>query len=261
MLKKRIKSFAYRHIVPSGGLWLVKAIAATYRVRIVDPENESRFLENGKGLVYASWHQRFFPGITFFATRKPIAIMISQSRDGEYISRIVHSLGWLPVRGSSSRGGPEALQKIKELSAKGYKIGHIVDGPRGPCGIIKPGLLTIAQHAEIPIVPTITSGQKTWVFNSWDRFMVPRPFSRVIIRFGEPIFIPEDLHGEAFEEKRADIEARLCELYADTDRAWSDPERIKTIFCRREKPPKFRHAAKSWRPGSFGDTGFPPPQD
>lgn len=245
MFKKKVTAFIYDHVIPRGGLWLVKAIAATYRVRIVDPENESQFIENGEGLVYASWHQRFFPGIAFFASRKPIAIMISQSRDGEYISRIVDVLGWLPVRGSSSRGGPEALNRLKNLSATGYRIGHIVDGPRGPHGVIKPGLLSIAQHAEIPIVPTITSGQKTWVFNSWDRFMVPKPFSRVIIRFGEPIFVPGDLDKDAFDRKRVSIEKALHALYADTDRIWSDPEKIKSIFARRKKRRGFRQATNA----------------
>ena len=197
---------------------------------MVDAENESNILNKGESLIYASWHQRFFPGITFFTTRKPIAIMISQSRDGEYISRIVDILGWLPVRGSSSRGGPEAIQKLKKLSTDGYKIGHIVDGPKGPHGVIKPGLLTIAQYSRISIVPTITSGQKKWVFSSWDRFMVPKPFSRVIIRFGKPIFIPENLDDEIFEERRSFVEQKLHELYEDTDRIWSNPEEIKKIF-------------------------------
>ena len=110
MFKRKILVFIYRYIIPYGGLVLVKMISFTYRVRMVDAENESNILNKGESLIYASWHQRFFPGITFFTTRKPIAIMISQSRDGEYISRIVDILGWLPVRGSSSRGGPEAIQ-------------------------------------------------------------------------------------------------------------------------------------------------------
>lgn len=89
-------------------------------------------LEKDGSIIYASWHQRFFPGITFFASRRPIAILISQSRDGDFISHIVDILGWEPVRGSSSRGGSEGLQRLKELSREGHKIGHIVDGPKTP---------------------------------------------------------------------------------------------------------------------------------
>ena len=230
MLEKKLKSFLYRHIIPHVGLFAVKVLSATYRLRIVDPANESDVLKSYGALVYASWHQRFFPGITFFTSRRPIAIMISQSRDGEYIARIVQMQGWFAVRGSSSRGGSDALQQIKRLSADGCKIGHIVDGPQGPPGVVKPGLLRIAQHAEIPIVPSIASGQHRWVFNSWDRFMIPKPFSRVILRFSQPIFIPKNLSSEAFEQKRLFVEREMRRLYEETDRIWQNPEKIRTIF-------------------------------
>ena len=156
--------------------------------------------------------------------------MISQSRDGDFISNIVSLLGWIPVRGSSTRGGKEALVKLKELSLKGYKIGHIVDGPKGPFGEIKPGLLRIAQVSGVPIVPTITSGQKKWIFNSWDRFMIPKPFSRVIIRFGEAIPVPPELNQDEFARTTRLVEKRMAELYKETDLIWTDPARVKELY-------------------------------
>lgn len=230
MIKKKFRKFLYTYLFPYGGLLFVRLIAATYRVRVVDPENERRILKQNQGLVYASWHQRFFPGITFFSTRKPIAIIISKSRDGEMAARAVDILGWKPVRGSSSKGGKEAMEEIKSLAKKGYKVGHIVDGPQGPFGIIKPGMIRIAQYASLPIVPTITSAQHRWVFNSWDRFMVPKPFSKVIIRFGKAIVVPKDLDPESFEQIRLKVETRLEDLYRDTDEIWTSPDRIKSIF-------------------------------
>lgn len=231
MLKKKFRRLLYRYILPYCGLMIVRLLSMTYRLRIVDAEKEKDLLDSEGSLIYASWHQRFFPGITFFSTRRPICIMISQSNDGEMIARVVNILGWKPIRGSSTRGGREALEKIKELALSGYKVGHIVDGPQGPFGTIKPGLMRIAQFAGLKVVPTITSGQKRWVFEkSWDKFMIPKPFSRVMIRFGTPIEIPEALSEEAFEEKRRYIEQQMEMLYEDTDRLWSDPERIKTIF-------------------------------
>ncbi len=230
MMKRIFKRFLYRYLFPYGGLLLVKMISLTYRIKICDPQNESDILEKGGSLIYASWHQRFFPGIQFFASRKPISIIISQSRDGEFMAHIVDLLGWYPVRGSSSRGGSEALQKVKELARNGYKIGHIVDGPQGPPEVIKPGLIRIAQFAGKPIVPTITSGQKKWVFNSWDRFMVPKPFSRVIIRFGEAINVPPELSEDEFEKNRIFVEQKMKELYEDTDLIWTNPSRIKEIY-------------------------------
>ena len=229
-MKRSLLFFIYRYLIPYGGLLLVKVLAATYRIKLYDPENEKNVLDAHKSLVYASWHQRFFPGITFFSSRQPIAIMISQSRDGEMVARVVDILGWCSVRGSSTRGGITALRKLKDLARAGYKIGHIVDGPKGPFGVVKPGLLRIAQVAGKPIVPTITSAQKKWVFNSWDRFMVPKPFTRVIIRFGEAIGVSAELDGEAFEQKRRFIEQRMQDLYADTDSIWADSGKIEAVF-------------------------------
>lgn len=230
-MKKIFKFFLYRYFLPYIGLVLIKIIALTLRVRILELENESRLLNKGKSLIYASWHQRFFPGITFFAKRKPIAIMISESKDGEMIAHAVKILGWEPVRGSSSHGGKIALKKINALAKNGYKIGHIVDGPKGPSKIVKPGLLRIAQATGLPIVPTITSAQNKWFANSWDRFIIPKPFSRVIIRFGEPIYVAETIDDEAFEQLRIGVEHRLKGLYNDTDRIWKNPDRIRKIFA------------------------------
>lgn len=244
MLKRKFKRFLYRHIIPYAGLMAVKALSATYRVRIVDAANESDTLDRYKSLVYASWHQRFFPGIAFFSSRRPIAIMISQSRDGESIARVVDMLGWRAVRGSSSRGGQEALQTLQRMSADGCRIGHIVDGPQGPAGVVKAGLLAIAQHAGIPVVPTVTSGQNRWVCNSWDRFMIPKPFSRVIIRFGRPILIPKGLGNDAFEEQRLQVEKEMRRLYEETDRIWDSPEKIKTVFHGTTKRMKFMNRGK-----------------
>jgi lysophospholipid acyltransferase (LPLAT)-like uncharacterized protein len=226
----RFVFFLYHWILPYAGLFLVKILSSTCRLRIVGPENESGPIERDGSIIYASWHQRFFPGITFFSTRRPIAILISQSRDGEFVAHIVTILGWLAVRGSSSKGGSEGLQRLKELSRRGYRIGHIVDGPKGPFGEIKPGLLRIAQVSGMAIVPTITSSERHWTFRSWDRFMVPKPFSRVIIRFGEPTYVPSDLDEDAFEEKRRLIAQRMKQLYEDTDLIWNDKEAIKGIF-------------------------------
>jgi len=224
---KRLLNFK---IIPFIGLVTVRIISATYRIKMINPEIEKNVFKRGQIPIYASWHQRFFPGITLFARRNPISIMISRSRDGELISRIAHVLGWYPVRGSSSKGGSQALRKIKKLIQKGYKVGHIVDGPRGPLGMVKPGLLLIAQATGMPIIPVIVSAEKKWVFKSWDRFMLPKPFSRVIIRFSDEMCIPRKLSPSDFEEKRAQIENTFKKLYNETDAIWSNADTIRRLF-------------------------------
>lgn len=228
--KETIKDFCYRQLFPRAGLVFVKLISFTYRYRIIGIRHEQAALEKYGSVVYASWHQRFFPGITIFATRKPIAIMISQSRDGEMISRAVDILGWQSVRGSSTRGGFRALKHLRSFTQKGYRVGHIVDGPQGPFGVIKPGLITIAQFAGAPIVPAIMSAQRYWSINSWDRFMIPKPFSKVIVRFTPPIPVPRRLDAPAFEALRQDVEKEMKERYIETDNWWRSPETIRRYF-------------------------------
>ena len=228
--KDTLKDFCYQQLFPRAGLLLVKLISRTYRYRLVDTENEQRALDAYSSVIYASWHQRFFPGITLFATRKPIAIMISQSRDGEMIAQVVDILGWRSVRGSSSKGGIRALKALRSLTRQGYRVGHIVDGPQGPFGVVKPGLLTIAQFSGATILPVIMSAQRRWVFNSWDRFMVPKPFSKVFIRFAPPITVPRRLDPDAFEALRQDVEKQIKELTIQTDNWWRSPEMIRRYF-------------------------------
>jgi lysophospholipid acyltransferase (LPLAT)-like uncharacterized protein len=225
--KQTLKDFCYHQLFPRAGLVLVKLLSRTYQYRLVDTHNEQQAMHDYGSIVYASWHQRFFPGITFFASRKPIAIMISQSRDGEMIARVVDILGWKAVRGSSSKGGMRALKEIRQLTGQGYRIGHIVDGPQGPFSVVKSGLITIAQFAAAPIVPVIMSAQRCWVFNSWDRFMVPKPFSKVVIRFAPPIVVPRRLDADAFEKLRQDVEVRIKELVVETDNWWRRPDTIR----------------------------------
>ena len=229
-IKKRIKDVCYRNLFPRIGLLLIYLLSKTYRYRLVDSHHEQHALDTSGSVVYASWHQRFFPGITFFATRKPIAIMISQSRDGELVARVVDILGWQSVRGSSSKGGVQALKKLRALARQGYRFGHIVDGPQGPFGVIKPGLLTIAQFAGAPIVPVIISAERRWIFNSWDRFMVPKPFSRVFIRFTRPTSVARRIDAETFETLRLRIEKELASDYHQTDQWWQDPSIVRRYF-------------------------------
>jgi hypothetical protein len=128
------------------------------------------------------------------------------------------------VRGSSTKGGKEALEELKRRALNGCTIGHIVDGPKGPFGEVKPGLLAIAQHSGMPILPAIVSSEKKWVFNSWDKFMVPKPFSRVIMMFDKETYVPDDIDGDEFERLRLSIQNRLYELYKHADDYWGRTE-------------------------------------
>ncbi|HOX00064.1 MAG TPA: DUF374 domain-containing protein, partial [Deltaproteobacteria bacterium] len=114
--------------------------------------------------------------------------------------------GWDIVRGSSSRGGSEALDQMASLLRQRRIAAHVVDGPRGPAGTVKAGLVRLAQLGNAVIAPFYVTAEHAWFFRSWDRFMVPKPFSRVRLRFGDPIAL-SGLNGPGdFERERLRLE-------------------------------------------------------
>jgi lysophospholipid acyltransferase (LPLAT)-like uncharacterized protein len=186
----------------------IRAYAWTFRLEV---ENETPWMayhRNGGRVLLCAWHQQFFAPIRHFQTyrtHRP-GLMISRSKDGEIIAGVASRSGWEPVRGSSSRGGLKAMRGLIELLRQTRLAAHIVDGPQGPAGVIKNGLIRIAHAADAVIVPFYVSADRAWYFNSWDCFMLPKPFSRVRLRFDEMIRLtPTDDEAE-FEAQRVQVE-------------------------------------------------------
>jgi lysophospholipid acyltransferase (LPLAT)-like uncharacterized protein len=137
--------------------------------------------------------------------------MISRSKDGDLISGVANRTGWHTPRGSSSRGGREALGNMI-VHLKLYKFGaHILDGPRGPIGKVKPGIIKMAYKTGTRIVPFHVEASHAWYFNSWDRFMLPKPFSAVKIIFGKAFEFVSDDDPKTFENHRKQLETYLTQ--------------------------------------------------
>lgn len=193
-------------------------------------ENEDALLsllEGGGKAVIPLWHQRFFGLLSYakrFRSRRPL-VMISRSRDGEFIADLVGRLGLEPVRGSSSRGGREALREVLARLKERSMVAHAVDGPRGPKGVVKAGVIEMARLSGAKIVPIYVSMSRAWRAASWDHFMIPKPFSRVRIRWGDPFDVPSGLDAGAFEDVRRKLEILLEEGHRKDDAAfgWSTP--------------------------------------
>ena len=132
--------------------------------------------------------------------------MISQSRDGEIVARMCKHNGWHAVRGSSSKGGREALKKMITNLREAKLAGHIVDGPKGPSGKVKPGTIRLAHITHAVIVPVSVSAEKAWYFNSWDKFLLPKPFSKVRLGFGKMIKFDRTKDRDIFEAQRKQLE-------------------------------------------------------
>jgi len=216
-----------------GGTWLkiflaplayfvLRLYLSSIRVRVLNENALLKFLESGKKGVGALWHQRFLGVLSYVRKFRKfsLSIMISMSRDGDWISPVVKHLGLRPVRGSSSRGGKEALAALVQDLAQNQAALHIIDGPQGPKGVVKAGLIRLAQLSKAAIIPIYISVDRAWITRSWDRFLIPQPFSRVLVRFGEPIDVPEQMDPGVFEILRQDVERMMIQGHAQDDLSW-----------------------------------------
>jgi lysophospholipid acyltransferase (LPLAT)-like uncharacterized protein len=187
---------------------LNRLYSATLRLEIENEQAWLAHLDDGGTVLLCAWHQQFFSAIRHFQLYRKYTpgIMISRSKDGAVVAGVARRSGWLPVRGSSSKGGKAALRKMIAHLKRCRLAGHIVDGPRGPAGIVKPGVIRMARATGAVIVPFYVSAQRRWIFNSWDRFLVPKPFSRVTLRFEQPLRLDRDLGSEEFEQQRQRLE-------------------------------------------------------
>jgi lysophospholipid acyltransferase (LPLAT)-like uncharacterized protein len=205
--------------------WLARLWFATVRVTIVNREVFDRhFRQTGMPhhVVGASWHRHAIFLFYFFRNLGDRLIMISRSHDGEIAARAAKRFGYTPVRGSSSKGGGEALQQmiaIMNNGRKAYLCGTAVDGPRGPARQMKKGMLAVARQTGALFVPMACSGDRLITFpKAWDRTIIPKPFSRMTIAFGEPETIPSDLSDHALESLRRKLEDDLNRLTDKVDR-------------------------------------------
>jgi hypothetical protein len=224
-IRKELKYLLLRNVLTPPACHFLRFYGNLLRFQVEGGERFLSHLAAGGRIVFACWHQRFFGGFYFPALfeRSPY-IMISQSRDGDFIADAVRRIGWRPVRGSGSREGRKALREMVDLVTGGEIGVHIVDGPNGPPRIVKPGLITLAQRTGSAVCLGLVAYEDPWVFNSWDRFMVPKPFSGVLIRLDRLEPVPERMDREEFEECRKRIEDSLVRGYEEADKYWSREE-------------------------------------
>lgn len=158
--------------------------------------------------VWVFWHQCIFPAVWFFRGRK-IGVMTSSSFDGEYIARTIAKFGFEAVRGSSTRGGVRALLGMHTIIEEGRTAAFTIDGPKGPRFVAKPGPVLLARHTRTPLVAFHLAVEKAWVLNSWDRMLIPKPFSRVAVHISRMMSIPPEADSAAHPRHQAEMQAAL----------------------------------------------------
>jgi lysophospholipid acyltransferase (LPLAT)-like uncharacterized protein len=183
-------------------------------VTVIGGENLERAMASQDPLLLITWHGRMMVPV-WHMRRRGIVAMISRHSDGEMVSRLVEKLGYRTVRGSSTRGGTQATLEMLEEMRDGRVAAMICDGPKGPIYKMKPGAPFLAKESGASIISATFAARRAWVFHSWDRFQVPKPFSRVYLLWGDPL--PPPSESTDVEHLARTLEANLNDLTAQAD--------------------------------------------
>ena len=195
-------------ILPVIAVGIIKFLSFTYKLVYQNLEIVKALKENNKKIIFAFWHGRQFILVNSHKNRG-ICIMTSLSRDGDLQTKILKNFGYEIVRGSSSKGGTAALVLMIKKLRQNCDLAFAVDGPRGPIYEAKPGVLFLAQKTGAAIVPVAVSAQDFWQLKNWDQYLIPKPFTTTVVRYGTPIFVNE---GDDIEASLQFLNTSLNEL-------------------------------------------------
>jgi lysophospholipid acyltransferase (LPLAT)-like uncharacterized protein len=190
--------------------WYFRFVDLTSRMIFLNQEYEEEICKK-RPFTCACFHgTMLFP--VYYCRRYPGVVMVSRSWDGEIIDRSIRRLGYDTTRGSSSRGGKEALaEMIERVKEKNYCSGLAVDAPRGPSRKVKIGTVIVAKETGQPVVPLVSWATRQVQFRSWDSMILPLPFSTIVMAWGKPTFVPQGLTNDDYESLREEIERSMVE--------------------------------------------------
>ncbi len=197
---------------------LIRLLYASMRIELVGREVMPSFTGKGEGFVGIFWHGRLLM-IPFIYPGRAMHVLISTHRDGEIIAKVMERFGFRLVRGSSKKGGTAALKEMVRLLRDDNDVAITPDGPKGPCEVVKPGVAQVARLTGKVVIPMAFSATRAWRLGSWDRFLIPKPFSRGVYVVGEPLRYQE---GEELEAFRVRIEASLRDVTERADGYFRD---------------------------------------
>ena len=212
------------------GLFLIPPCASTaLKVLLSSTTRETRNTHHWDGLVnskkpfvIAVFHETMTLAACYFRNTG-FHTLTSHSYDGELAARLLSHFGIKALRGSSSRGGMKALSQLSKATSVTQAVGWTVDGPRGPRRRVKSGVALVAAKIDAPIIPVAFASTKRWRLNSWDRFMVPKPFATLVCAYAEPVPPPQSSRREDIEHTRLEVERRLNALHDEIE-SEMDPE-------------------------------------
>ncbi len=214
------KSFGYRlslYLVPTLLAFIVRIWFFTCRVNVHGLENRNRVMDNGGSGIGSFWHYSFL--YSFYHNRKEkVVAMVSASKDGEYISKLLENFAVQTVRGSRNKGGISALKGMIRTMRNGYSAAIVADGSQGPARVLQAGCIVLSSRSGAPVVPMLWSCNRYIRIRSWDGTSIPYPFSRIEFFYGEPLQVPPKITSDEIEDYRVILEERLNNLYKE---AWA----------------------------------------
>ncbi|MEO8195038.1 MAG: lysophospholipid acyltransferase family protein [Gemmatimonadales bacterium] len=177
----------------------IRALAATWRYRTVGEETLNRLRTEKTPILFTLWHGEMLP-LLWHHRDQGVAVLVSEHKDGEIIARILGWMGYALIRGSTSRGAGRALLGIVRTLREGNDVAVTPDGPRGPRHRFAPGAVVAANRAAAPILPTVAHVDRYWQLSSWDGFIIPKPFARITVAYGEATLVTAATPREAADE-------------------------------------------------------------
>lgn len=194
-------------IIIAIGYWFIRVVGPTLRVCVSREEGAQETIGQ-RPLIANFWHACIIPA-TFTCRNLGVRVMSSNSYDGEYMGRIIRKFGFVAVKGSSSRNAVRALLGLRRALQEGWSVAFSLDGPRGPRHKVKPGPVALARSSGVPLTMFHMAVERAWVLNTWDRLIIPKPFSRVLMRFGALIPVPPGSSDEDLVAYQNELQAAL----------------------------------------------------
>lgn len=194
-------------IVKKFGPHLIRALIGSQKIKFINKNKFEKIEKKYGTVIYAFWHNRMLP-LTYTHRDQDVHIIISEHKDGEYISLVTDGLGFQSIRGSSTRGGVKALKKAVAVS-KNYNLAVTPDGPQGPKYTVNKGILYLSYRCQKPIIPVSWDSDRKWILNTWDDFIIPKPFANTRLIYGDAIFIKKK---EDINRMRAYLKTKLIAL-------------------------------------------------
>ncbi len=197
--------------VPPAAAAMIRSLHATCSFSAIGVRHLEEALHSDPPCVFTTWHFAF-PAVIHFFQRLDGVLMVSRSKDGEWASRIVQALGYRTVRGSSHRGGSQALRAMLRFARRGHRVGFIADGSQGPRCVAQLGILWMARALNRPLLPLTMAAHPCWRLPTWDRTVIAKPFGHVVMAFGDLLHIPRQCSERDLEIYRLQLETQLNTL-------------------------------------------------